>query len=572
MTPVFGKSMKIMLGQINTTPADFRGNCEKILHGITLAEQAKVDLLVFPELTIPGYLCQDLIYDKTFIDSNLIYLKEITRCVKDTYVIVGYVDRNHAGGGKPYRNMAAIIKNGLVIATYQKQLLPFYDVFDEGRYFEPGTARTVIEIAGVKWGILICEDCWNDKGQDDYNYRTNPVAKYQKIGISNFICLNSSPYVKHKPEKRVEMIRTISSKSNGVFVYVNQIGGQDELVFDGHSCIAEEGRLVCIDSEMFQDSYTIHQMNERKLVVHEWDHDKILENIIVLGLRDYTLKSGFKDVVLGSSGGIDSAVAAALATRAVGKDHVHAIRMPSVYSSEGSKSDALKLHENLGIKDYMVDVDHLSLVTKMNAAFGKQPQYNGIADENAQARIRDIYIMHFSNAYGPLPIGTGNKTESACGYYTHFDMNMGYAPLKDLYKREIYKMATNMPEIPKEIIEKTPSAELAPGQTDEKSLLPYTILDRIVEAYIEDYIGDFDQFKRWHYNNVTFPRHSLISKTIADYSESFEREFATKTDYERIIRLIDVNEFKRRQTCMGVKVSKVAFGIGRRMPVVKGRG
>lgn len=569
--------MKIMTAQINTTPGDFSGNFERIKKGIDLAEQAKVDLLVFPELTIPGYLCQDLIYSQKFVDQNLRFLKQVVECTKSAHVVVGYIDRNHSGGGKPYHNMAAVIHNGLIVATYKKQLLPFYDVFDEGRYFQPGTERTIVSIAGRKWGLLICEDCWNDKGQDDYNYRTNPISKYQKIGIENFICINSSPFVKHKPARRVLMLSEVAQK--GAFIYVNQIGGQDELVFDGHSCIYDEGRLIGIDCEMFEDSYNVHALNERKLVVHDWNHDQLLENVLVLGMRDYARKSGFKEMVLGSSGGIDSALAAALAVKAVGKDNVHAIRMPSIYSSEGSKTDALKLHENLGLKDYILDVDHLPLIHKMNQSFGEHSRYNRVAEENAQARIRDVYIMHFSNAFGPLPIGTGNKTESACGYYTHFDMNMGYAPLKDLYKHDIYALAKKMAEIPSEIVNKSPSAELAPGQTDEGSLLPYSILDKIVEAYIEEYISDFEEFQKWLLyapgrNDLpleNIPTRMLGPTLIEKYYAEFESSYVNRANYNRIIRMIDVNEFKRRQTCMGIKVSKVAFGIGRRVPVVKGK-
>lgn len=566
--------MKVCLGQINTTPGDFEGNLAKILSGIDRANAVQCDVIVFPELTISGYLSQDLVYNAAYIDRNLEVLAEITTytatCNPNLHVVVGFIDRN-GGLGKPLFNMAAVIASGRIVARYRKQLLPFYDVFDELRYFEPGHDLTILEISGKKVGIAICEDLWNDKGADDYNYDKNPLSLYRDQNVDVILSLNSSPYVHGKGEQRINIINPGESIS---VVYVNQRGGQDELVFDGQSFVLHQGKLLHLSSSLFEDSYDVVDLDKPAL------NPKLefteLFDLLVLGLRDYVQKSGFSQIVLASSGGVDSAVVCKIACSAVGSENVHAIRMPSVFSSDHSRSDAIALHENLGCWDYEVPIEHESVVAMLNSQFSTNTdsenlvtainirgQYGSVADENIQARLRDLYVMHFSNAYGAMPLSTGNKTESACGYYTHFDMNFSFAPIKDLYKFQVINIARQHEDIPVNIWQKAPSAELAHGQTDEESLMPYAILDPIVRSYVEEYVSTFSGFCSW------FEQLQSVVSSDMNLVSSWVKSSSAEAGYDRIVSLIGRMEYKRRQTCPGTKVSKVAFGIGRRIPIVE---
>ena len=566
--------MKVCLGQINTTPGDFEGNLAKILLGIDRANTEQSDVIVFPELTISGYLSQDLVYNAAYIDRNLEVLAEITtytrRCNTNLHVVVGFIDRND-GLGKPLFNMAAVIAAGRVVALYRKQLLPFYDVFDELRYFEPGHDLTILEICGKKVGLAICEDLWNDKGADDYNYDKNPLSLYRERDVDVILTLNSSPFVHGKGEQRINVI---NPGENISVVYVNQRGGQDELVFDGQSFVMHDGKLLHLSDSLFEDSYDVVDL-DKPASNSDIQFAKLFD-LLVLSLRDYVKKSGFSQIVLASSGGVDSAVVCKIACAAIGSKNVHAIRMPSIFSSDHSRSDAIALHENLGCWDYEVPIDHESVVAMLNnqfsthtdsenlvTAINNQDHYASVADENIQARLRDVYVMHFSNAYGALPLSTGNKTESACGYYTHFDMNFSFAPIKDLYKFQVIDIARQHEDIPANIWQKAPSAELAHGQTDEKSLMPYAILDPIVRSYVEEYVSTFDGFCSWFE-----PLQSVVSSDM-DLVSSWVTSGTAEVEYNRIVSLIGRMEYKRRQTCPGTKVSKVAFGIGRRIPIVE---
>lgn len=595
--------MKIMLAQINTTPRDFNGNLERIEKALDEAARAsgRPDLIVFPEMAIPGYLVADCMYDNRFIRDNLYVLNRIAERtsvspLQDTTIVVGYVDHNHTGQGKPFRNMAAVIRKGYVIATYAKQLLPFYDVFDEGRYFEPGTDTCVVEIDGLKWGICICEDVWNDKGEDDM-YGVNPLQQYRNLGVRNIISINSSPYWKNKPAARLD---ALDESSNGFdrFIYVNQVGGQDEIVFDGHSvalgnygpklvfglCDSEEQNLI-VDIPKDQLEWT-HVDDElggyRRFMRFQFEeptdkevgvsHFNPYYDMLVMGLRDYIVKCGFKSVVVGSSGGIDSAVTIALCAAAIGAENVHAVRMPSVHSSQHSQDSALLLHRNIGCWDYLLPIEHIKHIQDFNQSFeaktwcGVDPEpelesdYNPVADENIQARIRGMALMHFSNSRGALLISTGNKTELAVGYCTIYgDMCGGFNALGDILKMDVYRLANYINNIeqgeliPQSIIDRAPSAELSPDQKDSDSLPPYPILDLVVDAYICHYISDYKSFLKW-----------------IDDSNVARPPAISLEDYDRIIRLIDRNEFKRRQAAPCIKVSKVAFGTGRRVPIVKG--
>lgn len=585
--------MKICLAQINTTPGAFEANQAAILKGLDVADISDASIILFPELSIPGYLSQDLIYNDAYVDRNLEILENIREYTlglrEDLYVVLGYIDRNPSQG-KPFLNCAAVLKAGSIVANYAKQLLPFYDVFDELRYFEPGADLAILDINGIKTGIVICEDLWNDKQSDDYNYETNPMQLYRDQGVELFLSLNSSPFVYDKVWQRFRVIG-VASEPNLTIAYVNQRGGQDELVFDGHSFVMQDGNLLHLSEALFEDSYDIVDVD----IKPEVDREKIylpvkrnrviaettsLFDLLVLGLRDYVYKSGFEEVVLASSGGVDSAVVCLLACKAVGPEHVHAIRMPSIFSSNHSCEDARELHKNLGCWDYEMPVQHENLVEELASHYAihkgaegnlvsrklSENAYATVANENIQARLRDVYLMHFSNAYGAMPLSTGNKTESACGYYTHFDMNFSFAPIKDLYKYQVMEIAEKHKEVPFNIWQKPPSAELSKGQTDEASLLPYSVLDPLVRCYIEEYISDFNTFREWVLyeiegpDSITADREQLLAWLELPQSPS---------DYERISKLIGKMEYKRRQTCPGTKVSKVAFGIGRRIPIVQ---
>jgi NAD+ synthetase len=546
--------------QTNTIPGDFRGNVDQIKQGILKGYDNNVDIIVFPELTIPGYLCRDMIYEVGFVEKNLKALQEIVAfndiCQMEKggnpVIIVGYIDANRTGTGKPFRNMAAVIQDGCVIATYAKHLLPFYDVFDEGRYYEPGNQLAIVDIKGERWGIIICEDGWNDKGSDDYNYNVRPLVKYRDAGVTKIISINSSPFVVGKPVKRYNLFRDSGFET---IIYLNQLGGQDELVFDGNSFITHNGMMVaCAKQEPF------HLVKDFEPMVYEKAPLEEMYDALKIGLYDYVTKNGFKEVVLGSSGGIDSAVVIALACEVLGPTNVHGIRMPSKWSSTGSVNDALQLHQNLGCNDHYFPIEHDAFLDRLLTELKCNNIYNPVASENIQARIRGNTVMHFSNAYGGLALTTGNKTELALGYTTIFgDMAGGFAPICDVYKMQVYAIARyiNRSEtiIPQAIIDKAPSAELAPGQTDEASLLPYPILDIIVKAYIEDYIGDFKTFSS-RYKQVV---------VISNWLESPDAQ----KQYDRMIKIIKSQEFKRRQAPIGTKISKVAFGMGRRLPIVK---
>ena len=573
--------MKVCLAQINTTPGDFSGNLEKVQLGVEAASKAHADLVVFPELTLPGYLSQDLIYNPDFIERNLQALQEVVEmsghCNPNLHIVIGYIGKN-TGIGKPFTNLAGVVNKGSLTHIYQKQLLPFYDVFDELRYFEPGNELTMFNIGSVKVGLAICEDLWNDKGSDDYRYADNPLEKYRAAGVDVLVSINSSPFVHGKCQQRLDHIAPGTSDGPAI-VYVNQCGGQDELVFDGQSFVANKGAVHYLCSNIFNDSYDVVEIfDETPATPDEVKTETVsLADLLVLGLRDYVQKSGFSQIVLASSGGVDSAVVCKLACDAVGAENVHAIRMPSIFSSAHSRDDAKLLHENLGCWDYEVPIEHESLVQNLNEHFSVHTDsenivvrktsaggYSAVADENIQARLRDVYLMHFSNAYGAMPLSTGNKTESGCGYYTHFDMNFSYAPIKDLYKFEVVDLASSDARIPENIWRKPPSAELAVGQTDEESLLPYALLDPIVMSYVEDYVTSFERFRAW----VATPVRQKITGNIQTLMDWLDREGAVN-DYERIVSLIGRMEYKRRQTCPGTKVSKVAFGIGRRIPIVE---
>jgi NAD+ synthetase len=566
--------MKFLMGQINTTPCDFEGNLKQILDGIKEAGDGDCKLVIFPELSIPGYLCQDLMYDVDFIDQNnesIYAIREASKEFPDLRIVVGCIDRNTKGVGKPFKNVAIVIRNNYVIAQYTKQLLPFYDVFDEGRYFESGNETTVFRIDGRTFGLTICEDIWNDKEQKEHNYIGNPINQYANLDIDCLINISSSPYSQGKPFLRHKMLRRVSKKFPDGIIYVNQVGGQDELVFDGRSSYVKANQFQ--GSTLMDEHYVLYNGADSNpsYKVLEFDRDKsevegsssarqrqeFLKEMLVMGLRDYIEKCGFKQVVIGSSGGIDSALVICLAAEAIGPENVHCIMMPSVHSSDHSLSDAQALHKAVGCPEYKMPVAHTQLVEDLGEKFNAGDDYYKVADENIQARMRGSYVMWFSNALGALTLTTGNKSELAIGYATLYgDMCGGYAPICDLYKTQVFDIARSFYKdfIPENILTKEPSAELAEGQFDSNELPDYDRLDVLIRAYVENNIHTIKSFKRW------------CEKNVSGEAPEFELE-----EYSRMILKIDQNEFKRRQYAPGTKLSKKAFGIGRRIPLAKGK-
>jgi len=584
--------MKVTIAQINTTPNDFEGNFQLIEQGIKQAVEDESRLVVFPELSICGYNVQDYVHSGVFIEKNIRYLdmvKQLTYINKNLYVVVGYIDKNYSGSGKPVHNMAAVLHNGIIVATYKKRLIPYTDVFFEERWFEPGDSPTIVDIDGHKCSITLCEDVWyNDKGYAGLNHKcTDPIKDANSLKCDVVINLSSSPYFKNKVNIRKNILKNILKNNAYIdtIIYVNQYGGQDDLVFDGNSMVLSkkscnvflgnqtipyETNCQCMTTDIDNRAFVVHS---KKFVSTEYEH----LSMILLGLRDYVKKSKFNDVVLGSSGGIDSAVVIALASMALGPKHVHAIKMPSKWSSDHSVNDAVTLHNNFGVHDYTVKIDHEPWLQYINSSLllgiTECDVYNTVADENIQARQRAQVVMHFSNATGALALTTGNKTELAFGYFTSGgDSVGGFDPIGDLYKCEVYEIANLINEyyekemIPHNIINKAPSAELAPGQTDEASLLPYPILDRIVESYIEYHITTWDGFVNWIHKQQTIDKTEIVQWTRHDN----QHHEINKKKYVDMIRRIDMMEFKRRQIPTCTKLSRKAFGTGRRMPIVKG--
>lgn len=575
--------MKITFAQINTIPGNFQVNYSQVFKAIEKAVGDKSDILICPELTLCGYGVKDLMYNPGFIEKNLQYLQMVCQASVhySGYIFIGYIDHNNTGIGKPFRNVAAVVHNGVVIARYNKWLLPFYDVFDEGRYFEPGNETCIIKIKNKRIGVLICEDMWNDKGQDDYNHKNNPVSKYRDLGVDMIVSLNSSPYTKAKPAYRQKMLSEIVASFNDNFegvAYCNQYGAQDELVFDGNSVFINnrrnvtihppivpvgasyaEGRVETIDTDAYKD------LNTEKHC--DYSIDSTHFSMAMLGTFDYARKTGFKGIVLGSSGGIDSAVVIAMGSIIFGAENVHAIRMPSIYNSQASSDLALTLHTNLKCNDYLVPIQHMPLLEHVNAGLKlAEGKYNAVADENLQSRMRGQISMHMANALGLLAVGTCNKCEAATGYFTLFgDSANLFNPLIDLYKLEVVDFAYFLNKltnnaIPIEIITRPPTAELKPGQTDEASLMPYKWLDRVVNACIEHNITTYDEF-------CIFVVKYNFAHSVPINNAKVE---ITEKEYIRIIGIIERNEFKRRLVSMGPKLTRKAFGTGRRVPVVKG--
>ncbi|HET6248459.1 MAG TPA: NAD+ synthase [Tepidisphaeraceae bacterium] len=571
--------MRIALAQINSTVGDLAGNVRRIVDFIARAKAAGAQLVVFPELAILGYPPKDLLLKPQFIDDNLRALKAVTARVSGIDAMVGYAEKNEEPVGRPLRNAVALLREGKVVSRHFKTLLPTYDVFDEGRYFEParpGEQANIVSIANRRVGISICEDLWNDEKMIPHRlYHQNPIADLFTGGAEVMVNTSASPFVVGKHDFRLKLFSSQVKQFGKPLVYVNQVGGNDELVFDGNSVVLDADGSVLAQAKDFAEdllivdlpaaransgepvrtatSAQVQQVAEQTLGAKaDQSSPAAIESIykaLVLGLRDYVGKCGFKSVVLGLSGGIDSALTAALAVAAFGKEKVVGIAMPSRFSSDHSVTDAKILAENLGIEFQIIPIQpaHQAYEKMLAPAFAGRAE--DVAEENLQARIRGAILMAFSNKFNHLLLTTGNKSELAVGYCTLYgDMCGGLAVISDVPKTIVYKVSEFINQqagrelIPRNTITKPPSAELRPNQTDQDSLPPYEILDAILHRYVEEEKG--------------------VCEIIADGYEP--------ATVMRVVKLIDRSEYKRRQAAPGLKVTSRAFGFGRRMPIAQG--
>ncbi|MCF6148392.1 MAG: NAD+ synthase [Candidatus Kuenenia sp.] len=540
--------MKVALAQINPVVGDFENNVRKICSFIEQAKKKKGDLVIFPELAVTGYPPKDFLDVPAFVERNLEALNEIKQHVSGIAAIVGFVDKNKHSYGKLVHNAAAFIQDKETVSVHHKSLLPTYDVFDESRYFEPACSIAPIQFNNYTLGISICEDIWND---EEFwarpLYETDPIENFISNGANVIINISASPFTVGKHDAiRLRMLTHDAKKYKVPFVYVNQVGGNDELVFDGSSTVINaQGKLIA-QAAAFEEDLIIVDLENSAIQVSPQLFTPIetVQKTLLLGLRDYVAKCGFKKVVIGLSGGIDSAVTAALAVEALGGENVIGVIMPSQFSSPGSVDDAVQLSKNLGIDYKIFFINDLfdGYQTILREEFKGLPF--DIAEENLQARIRGNIIMALSNKYGYLVLSTGNKSEMAIGYCTLYgDMSGGLALISDVPKTMVYELAKYLNRkkriIPQETIDKPPSAELKPNQLDQDSLPPYDILDGILKAYVEE------------------------SKCI----EEIVRMGFDETIVRDIIQKVNRNEYKRRQAAPGIKVTSKAFGSGRRMPI-----
>jgi NAD+ synthase (glutamine-hydrolysing) len=556
--------MKIGFAQINPTVGDLRGNCELIIRAYERLTAAGAELVLTPELAMTGYPPQDLVLKSRFVPENLELLGKLHAHVGDAALLVGFVDRNE-GRGKPFRNAAALLERAKPILKTYKSLLPSYDVFNEERYFQPAERVEPFLVHGKKIGVTICEDIWTEHYLPRPLYDCEPVRSLVEQGAEIIVNLSSSPFSLHKPAIRYEMVAGLARAHQRPISYCNLIGGADQLIFDGNSFAVNSTGNVIAQLAAFREDERVVDTDSTSAI--EFHQGKIPEQIFAalsLGLRDYCRKCNFHSVVVGLSGGIDSAVTAVIASDALGAENVTGVSMPSPYSSRGSIEDARALARNLGIKFLEIPVTDAFQVFKaqFKEIFKGLPENE--TEENMQPRLRAMILMALSNKFGHLVLSTGNKSELAVGYCTLYgDMAGGLAVISDVPKTIIYELACwinsdyasragrkgDPPSrsygvaeiIPKSTIEKPPSAELKPNQKDQDTLPPYEILDEILQLYVEENLSARD----------------IIS-----------RGFDEKT-VRWVQRRVDLNEYKREQAAPGLKVTSRAFGIGRKMPIAQ---
>lgn len=559
--------MKVALGQLDLCVGDIDGNTSRLADAIRDAGRLGADLLALPELAITGYPPEDLVLKRSFVKANVDALNALAALSDDLIVVIGFVEPTESA----LYNAAAVCRHGEVKGIYRKRLLPNYGVFDERRYFEPGTDDVLFDATGTVFAVCVCEDIWSPEG---------PAASLADAGARIVVNINASPFHKQKLPRRIEMLSQRAKRSRAAIVYVNAVGGQDELVFDGGSVVlSAEGEVIALLPQ-FEEGMAVvdvppgeireHADSPAPIELSEADHVDVRGSVqsrapglavldtaagaesqaedevcraLVLALRDYVRKNGFEKVVVGLSGGIDSSLVATIAADALG-DAVLGVAMPSEFSSSHSVDDAKSLAANLGIEFVQIPIvrPYEAYLESLDTGFG--PHDFGLAEENIQARVRGTLLMAISNRYGHLVVATGNKSEMACGYATLYgDMAGGFALIKDVFKTEVYALARHRnsitPVIPEHVLTKPPSAELRPNQKDSDSLPPYDVLDPILELYIEHDLGVGEIERR-----------------------GFERDLV-----RRIVTLVDRAEYKRRQAPPGPKVTVKAFGRDRRLPI-----
>jgi NAD+ synthase (glutamine-hydrolysing) len=541
--------VKVAIGQINPVIGDFSGNAAKILDYVAKAERGAADVIVFPEMCVCGYPPMDLLDHVSFVEANLKTLRLIQQgSPKGIGIVLGYVDKNRSSAGKPLVNAVSLIRNGEVLLTQTKTLLPTYDVFDEARYFEPADRRRVIPFEGEQIGIAICEDIWWEAEQPSaLHYPVDPVKELLDQGATVILSPSASPFYAGKLDVRLRLLSSIGKSSGVPVVYVNMVGGNDSLIFDGRSLVTSaEGNLNFLGAGFEEQlAFVDTQSLESRIALDQNKYEE-LEQALVLGIRDYLDKCGFKRVHVGLSGGIDSSVVAVLATNAVGSENVTVFALPSRYSSESSREDAQTLAENLGIKLHSLSIEEMFRVglETLVPVFKDKPL--DATEENLQARIRGLLLMAFSNKFHSLLLATGNKSELATGYCTLYgDMCGVLAVIGDLFKTEVYALARSLNRdkevIPESVLTKAPSAELRPEQTDQDSLPPYDLLDQILELYL------------------------LQNKTFEEITALGYKASLVKS----VLNMVGKAEFKRRQAPPVLKVSPRAFGTGRRIPIAR---
>ena len=542
--------MRILVAQLNLIIGDLEGNTQKIIETLDRARAKEVDIVLFPELTISGYPPEDLLLHRSFVDSMEQYLEKIVRASSRLFVVVGVVRRNAGKGEKPLLNSAAIIEDGKLLGFQDKWLLPTYDVFDERRYFEPGTEMNIWKCKGKKVGIIICEDIWQHAGYVGFTkYHRDPVHELEKFKPDVVLNLSASPYQYQKPDVRVKVCMKAARTLKCPVVLCCQVGGNDQLIFDGYSVyIDKQGQLGQLAKGFEEDEMVVDTESKTISCPLQYDPLQDLYSALVMGVRDYFHKSGFKKGCLGLSGGIDSALVACIAVDALGKENVLGIAMPSRYSSESSITDAKEIAANLGIgyEEIHIEKPFQSFLDLLS------PYFQGMApdttEENLQARIRGMILMAFSNKFGYVVLSTGNKSEMAMGYCTLYgDMCGGLSVISDVTKTQVYDLARwinrSREIIPLSTIEKAPSAELRPDQKDSDSLPDYGVVDKVLQSYIEEYLSPEEISKK----------HELPIEVVLD-----------------LIKRIHRAEYKRRQAAPGIRVSKKAFRVGRKYPIVQG--
>jgi NAD+ synthetase len=554
--------MKIALAQINPIVGDIKFNLDKILDYANQAEKKQVDLIIYPELAICGYPPGDLLLKQSYIDANLKALEKIKTNLRNLAAIVGFADPNFERG-RPLFNACAFIRNGVTETKQYKTLLPTYDVFDEDRYFQSASDYKCAHLAKYKLGLTICEDAWSADVPPhgihvhglDSRYMSDPIAQVAAMKPTFIINISASPFAIGKHQLRENLLAAHARKHGIPIFFVNQVGGNDELIFDGRSFVVNKDGDIVASASAFSEDLLIVEINEAddslSGEIRPTKNQQIWETYqaLILGTRDYVHKCGYKDVVLGLSGGIDSAVVSAIACKALGAEHVSAISMPSPYSSPGSITDSQKLAQNLNMQLEIIPIEPAITAFDHMLARPFAEKNKDVTEENIQARMRAAVLMAFSNKFKRLLLTTGNKSELAVGYCTLYgDMCGGLAMISDVPKMRVYELAEYINAeagydlIPRAIIEKAPSAELKPGQTDQDTLPPYPVLDAIINLYIEEGKSTQEIINAGHAPHIV----------------------------KEIVSMITRNEFKRHQAAPGLKLTSRAFGMGWRMPIAQG--